>query len=174
MLCYIASGGRGAQCPCGRKIGQKPGESSGVTCRGAEFPQRILTGKFLLTYNVPGKKRQGKKGKGVEIKKKRRKIIKGRWKIENGRWKSYKMRSSLLFFFFFVLSLFKTAKICFGSTKMEIFYQEKASHAGKKIRKKDFAPSEKFPVTPLGESRKNWVKNQEEKAKINVLSPCPS
>ena len=35
-------------------------------------------------------------------------------------------------------------KICFGSTKMEIFYREKAFHAGKKIRKNDFAPSEKF------------------------------
>ena len=32
---------------------------------------------------------------------------------------------------------------------MEIFYQEKALHAGKKIRKNDFAPSENFPVTPL-------------------------
>ena len=27
---------------------------------------------------------------------------------------------------------------------MEIFYWEKAFHAGKKIRKNDFAPSEKF------------------------------
>ena len=27
---------------------------------------------------------------------------------------------------------------------MEIFYREKAFHAGKKIRKNDFAPSEKY------------------------------
>ena len=27
---------------------------------------------------------------------------------------------------------------------MEIFYREKAFHAGKQIRKNDFAPSEKF------------------------------
>ena len=33
-------------------------------------------------------------------------------------------------------------EICFGSTKMEIL--EKAFHTGKKIRKNDFAPSEKF------------------------------
>ena len=49
-----------------------------------------------------------------------------------------------LFFFFFLLFTFQTTKICFGSTKMEIFYQEKAFHAGKKAGKDDFAPSEKF------------------------------
>ena len=32
--------------------------------------------------------------------------------------------------FFFFFSLFKTTKICFGCTKMEIFYREKAFHAG--------------------------------------------
>ena len=51
-------------------------------------------------------------------------------------------------FFFFsncvMFSLLKTTKICFGSTKMGIFYREKIFHAGKKIRKNDFAPSEKY------------------------------
>ena len=51
-----------------------------------------------------------------------------------------------LFFFF---SLFKTTKICFGSTKIEIFYREKAFHAGRKIRKNDFAPQKNFPDMPL-------------------------
>ena len=37
----------------------------------------------------------------------------------------------------------KTTEICFGSTKMGIFYWEKAFHAGKKIRKNDFVPSDK-------------------------------
>ena len=32
-------------------------------------------------------------------------------------------------------SLFKTTEICFGSTKMGIFYREKEFHAGKKLRK---------------------------------------
>ena len=51
------------------------------------------------------------------------------------------------FFFFFLL--FKTTEICFGSTKMGIFYREKAFHVGKKIRKNDFAPSVKyFSYTP--------------------------
>ena len=68
---------------------------------------------------------------------KRRKILKG--KVENQKWK-----------FFFCFSLLKTTEICFESTKMGIFYREKAFHAGEKIRKNDVAPSEKnMPVTPL-------------------------
>ena len=34
-----------------------------------------------ISADLPGKKRQGKKGKGVKIEKKRRKIVKG--KVEN-------------------------------------------------------------------------------------------
>ena len=48
------------------------------------------------------------------------------------------------YFLFFCFSLFKTTEICLGSSKMEIFYRENAFHAGKKIRKNDFAPSEKY------------------------------
>ena len=48
------------------------------------------------------------------------------------------------FFFFFLLFTFENDGICFGSTKMGIFYREKTFHAGKKIRKNDFAPSEKY------------------------------
>ena len=44
-------------------------------------------------------------------------------------------RGEDLFFFFFCFSLLKTMKICFGATKMGIFYREKVFHAGKKIRK---------------------------------------
>ena len=40
-----------------------------------------------------------------------------------------------LLFFFFFFSLLKTTKICFGFTKMGIFYREKAFHAGKKQEK---------------------------------------
>ena len=35
-----------------------------------------------------------------------------------------------------------------GSTKMGIFYREKAFHAGKKIRKIDFAPQKNIPLRP--------------------------
>ena len=40
------------------------------------------------------------------------------------------------FFFFIFFSLLKTTEICFGSTKMGIFYREKAFHAGKKNQEK--------------------------------------
>ena len=117
--------------------------------RGAECPPEISD--WEISADLPGKKRQGKKEKGVKIEKKRRKIVKG--KVENLKWKVEKLQNEeriffflffFLFFFFFLLSLFKTTNICFGSTKMEIFYREKAFHAGKKNQEKDFAPSEKF------------------------------
>ena len=53
-------------------------------------------------------------------------------------------------FFFFSFSFFKTTKICFGSTKMEISYGEKAFHVGEKIRKNDFAPLRKIFLLPPG------------------------
>ena len=55
-------------------------------------------------------------------------------------------RMPVLFFFFLVcFSLFKMTEICFGSTKMGIFYQEKAFHAGiRKIRKKLICPLRKI------------------------------
>ena len=64
---------------------------SGVTGggQGAECPPRLLTGKFLLTYREKiGKKRQGKKGKGVKIEKKRRENCKregGKLEMEVGK-----------------------------------------------------------------------------------------
>ena len=53
--------------------------------------------------------------------------------------------SFFFFFFFFCFSLLKTTKmkICFGSTRMGIFYREKTFHAGKKSGK-IFSPSEKY------------------------------
>ena len=92
------------------------------------------------------KKRQGKKGKGVKIEKEEKEREGGKFKMEGG--KVTKWGEDL---FLFCFSLFKTTKICFGSTKMEIFYREKAFHARKKIRKNDFAPSEKFSCySPAG------------------------
>ena len=77
--------------------------------------------------DVSGKKRQGKRGKGVKIEKKR-------WKIGNGSRKTSEKEVRtffFFFFFFFCFSLLKTTKICFGSTKMGIFYREKTFHAVK-------------------------------------------
>ena len=56
-----------------------------------------------------------------------------------------------LFFYFFFILLFtlKTTKICFKSTKMGIFYREKAFHAGKKSGKMTLPSQKNMPVTPL-------------------------
>ena len=98
----------------------------------------LLTGKFLLTYWE--KRDKEKKGKWSR---REGKSKTGKWKIENGRRESYKTRRG--FFFFFGLSLFKTTKICFGSTKMQIFYWEKASGVigrgmGGRVPPRDFWP----------------------------------
>ena len=112
---------------------------SGVTGGGAGAERPPETSDREISADLSGKKRQGKNGKGENGEEKKENCNR-----EGG--KSLKMRRRLLFFFF---SLFKMTKICFGCTKMEIFYREKGIHAGKKIRKNDFAPSEKNLVTPL-------------------------
>ena len=100
---------------------------------GTGFPPDT-SDREIISADLPGKERQGKMGKW---RRKEGKFKKGRWKIENGRRESYKMRRRLFFFLFFVFcfSLFKTTEICFRSTKMEIFYREKAFHARKKSGK---------------------------------------
>ena len=118
---------------------------------------RAETSDQEISADLPGKKRQGKKEKGVKIEKKRRKIVKG--KVENWKWKVEKLKNEkkkwgedffFCFVFVFCFPLFKkTTKISFGSTKMEIFYREKVFHAWKKIRKNDFATSEKFSCYAL-------------------------
>ena len=60
------------------------------------------------------------------------------------KWQNEERPLFFLFLFFFCLPLFKTTKLCFGSTNMEISYREKVFNAEKKIRKNDFAPSKIF------------------------------
>ena len=55
----------------------------------------------------------------------------------------FKIEERTFFFFFFLLfSLFKTTEICFGCTKMKIFYWEKEFHTTGKKGKMTIAPSE--------------------------------
>ena len=115
---------------------------SGVTGRGQSTPQWLLTGKFLLTCLE-------KRGENWEEKEKRKK----EGKLKKGRWKSYKMRREPFQneegTFFFCFSLFKTTKICFGSTKMEIFYRKKHFTLGEKNHEKWLRPLRKmFPLCP--------------------------
>ena len=152
---------------------------SGVTGGGQCVPQRLLTGKFLLTYREKRGKAKMEKGE-----KKRRKI--GR-KREGGKlkWKEGKVPKRkedlsfflsffffsflFFFFFFFFFSLFfKTTKICFGSTKMEIFYRGKSisRRREKKIMKMTLPPQKKSCYAPgvtflplRAEYQDNWNLN---------------
>ena len=88
------------------------------------------------------KRGKEKRENGMKIEKKRREIVKGKVeKLKKEGGKVIKWGEDLLCFCF---SLLKTTKICFGSTKMRIFYREKTFQSGEKIRKNDFAPSEKY------------------------------
>ena len=119
---------------------------SGITGGGGEgaggqsAPQRLLTGNFF-GWRI-GKKEAREKGWKLRRKEK---LWKGRWKIGIGSRKSSKKRwGPFFFFFFFFLFTLKMMEISSGSTKIGIFYREKAFHVGEKIRKNYFAPSEKY------------------------------
>ena len=112
----------------------------------------------MLTYRENRGKENREKMEQKERKKWKR-------KVENWKWKEEKLKKEVRTFFFFSrLSLFKTTEICFGSTKMGIFYQEKPFHAGKKIRKNDFAPSEKYACYAPAKRGCSAV--------VNALNPC--
>ena len=87
---------------------------SGVTGGGSKCPPET-TDQEIFT-DLSGKDRQGKNGN---------------WGKQEGKLKQNEVRT------FFFLNL---TKICFGSTKMEIFYRKNVFYA----RRNDFAPSEKF------------------------------
>ena len=96
------------------------------------------TSDLEISADISGKESKENREKGAKKKEKEN------WKkkVENWKWKEEKLQKEV------------RAEICFGSTKMGIFYREKAFHTGnKKIRKNDFAPSEKYacyaPVWPL-------------------------
>ena len=106
--------------------------------RGTECPPE--TSDQEISGHLLGKKRKGKNGKRGKWRRKQGQFLKGRRKIENWRRKKLQMTEWVEdLFFFFCFSLFKKTKICFGSTKIE----NQNFLPGKKIRKNDFAPSEK-------------------------------
>ena len=138
---------------------------------GGECPQRLLSGNFLLTYRE--KRGKEKMENGAD----KKEIEKGKVESENWRKKSYKMWEDFVggcggvcvfvfvfvFLFvclflclfvclfvclFFAFSLFKTTGICFGSTKMGIFYRQKAFHDRKKSEKMTLAPLKNILLRP--------------------------
>ena len=108
---------------------------------------RFFTGKFWLTYRE--KRGKGEKKGKRENRGQKKENCKNRWgkKYENGQ----RIFFFFFFFFFFCFSLFETTEICFGSTKMEIFYRENAFHASGKKLGKVTVPSEKYSSYATGE-----------------------
>ena len=105
----------------------------------------------LGNSDVSGKERQGKLGKWSR---KKLKSKKGRWKIENGRKeKLQKIGEDLFFFFFFSFHFSKRLKLVLGVPKREFSTGKKHFTPGKKIRKNNFAPSEKYTCYTQGVTR---------------------
>ena len=107
--------------------------------RGGRVPPRdFCPGNFCWRTGKKEARKKGKRGENWEE------------KVENWKWKQKNVRKRgedlffFFFFFFFCFSLLKTTKICFGSTKMGIFYREKAFHAGKNNQEKWLCPLRKI------------------------------
>ena len=112
------------------------GVTGGGGGRGAECPPE--TSDREIFADVSGKKRQGKKGKGVKIEKKR-------WKIGYGSRKtSEKEVRTFFFFFFFLLFTFENDENLFWVYQNGNFLPGKSISRREKNQENDFAPSEKI------------------------------
>ena len=123
--------------------------TSGETGRGAEYPQRFLTEKFLLIYRE--KRGKERNEKGVKAEKKRRKKEKckregGKLKMEGGKVTKWGED----FFFFLAFYYSKPLKFVLGLPKWKFSTRKKHFTPGKKKKGKMTMPTQKnFPVTPL-------------------------
>ena len=143
-----------------------PGDcGSGVTGGG-----RLLTGKFLLTYQENRGKEKSENGAENKENLKR--------KVENLKRKEEKLQNEertffvlfcfvfvflfvcLFGWFFFAFHFSKRLKFVFGLLKWEFFTGKKVFHAEKKIRKNDFAPSEKYSCYAPGLRSLHLAKNK--------------
>ena len=115
--------------------------------RGAECPPE--TSDREIFADLSRKKRQGKTGKRgengekSEEKKENCKREGGKLKKEGGKVTKW-LQNKRTFFFFFWLFTFENDNNLFWVYQNGNFLLEKIFHAGKKIRKNDFAPSEKY------------------------------
>ena len=98
---------------------------------GQSAPWHFSPGNFS---NLPGKNGKGRKGKwsGKE------------GKFEREEVEKLKMEGERFFFVLFLLVTFWNHWNLFGCTKMDKLYREKSYSMPGKIRKTDFAPSEKY------------------------------
>ena len=115
--------------------------NSGVTGRGAECPPRdFWPGNFYWCIGKKEERKKGKRGKNWEEKKENCKREGGKLEMEVGQ--VVKRGEDLFFFFFF--SLLKTTTICFGCTKMGIFYRGKKNSRREKNQEKWLCPLRKI------------------------------
>ena len=134
--------------------------------RGQSAPRDFWPGNFCWRI---GKKEARKKGKGLKLRRKEGK------KKENCKREGFFFFLSFFFlfffFFFFAFHFWKRRKVVLGLPKWEFFYQEKNFHAGKKIRKNDFVPSEKYVCYAPNLVIKAWntkLNNPQDRLKVKV------
>ena len=138
---------------------------------GAECPPK--TSDREIFADVLGKKRQGKKEKGVKIEKKRRKIVKGKvenWKLDMEVGKVIKRGEDpfFFFFFFFAFHFWKRRNFVLGPPKWEFSTRKKHFMPGKKSGKITLPPQKNMPVTPCWHTGYNSSVQ-----KFNINSPFP-
>ena len=111
----------------------------GAGGRVAECPPRLLTGKFLLTYQ----EKRGKEKRKNEAEKKEN------W--ESGKFKVTKWGEDLFFFFFFFCAFpfWKPLKFVLGLPKMEFSTRKKHYALGKKSGIMTLPPLKNIPLTSL-------------------------
>ena len=111
------------------------GEGSGVTGGGQGGRVPPETCDWEIFADVSGKKRQGKKEKGVKIEKKRMKIVKG--KVENLK---LKRKSYIYIYIFLTFQITKRRKFVLGLPKWEFLPGKSISRREKNQEK--LPPSE--------------------------------
>ena len=121
--------------------------SNGVTGGGggAKCPRDFWPGNFCWRIGKKEAKKKGKRGENWEEKKENCKREGGKLETEVGKAiKRGELFFFFFFFFFFLLFTFENDGNLFWVHQNGNFLPGKAFHAGKKIRKNDFAPSEKY------------------------------
>ena len=142
------------------------GVGRGAAGRVHTPPWHFSLGNFCWTTG----KREGRKKRETGKEKKENRKREG-WKLKMEGGKVTKWGENFFFFFFFAFHFSKTNEICFESTKVGIFYQEKAFHAGKKFRKNDFASSEKkFLLCPCVGT--TWMRDESGVARTEENGFC--
>ena len=127
-------------------------ECSGVTGGGGGqggHSQRLLTGKFLMTYWE--KRGKEKMEKGWKLIRKGGKLEMKAGKHSKKRWGPFFF--FFFFFFFFASHFWKRRKFVLGLPNWEFSTGKKHFTPGKKSGKMTLPPQKNMPVTPLSE----WV-----------------